>query len=423
MSEAPPPTMARTRRTLRSSRMTGRDPDEAGRSATPLELLFDLTFVVAFGRAADLFAHSIAGGHTGSGLLSFSFAVFAICWAWINFSWFASAYDTDDWLFRVLTMVQMVGVVILALGLPAMFASIEEGHSAGNGLMVTGYVVMRISMVAQWFRASRQDPARRRACLAFIVTIVIAQVGWVALIVLNPSIPVTFGVAAGLIFIEMYGPVRAERLDGGTPWHAHHIAERYGLLTIIALGEGVIGTVASVSALVDVQGWTLQAGLLVVAGIGLTFGMWWMYFIVPSGEVLHLRRNRAFAWSYGHLLVFGSIVATGAGLHVAAYYIDEETELSANAAVLSVTIPVALYVLAIYGLYAYLVRDRDVFHLGLLLGTAAVLVAAGWLARAGVPMTTCLLVVMCAPVVTVVGYEVAGHRHAAAAVQRLVTPS
>jgi low temperature requirement protein LtrA len=66
--------------------MSGRDPDEEHRSATPLELLYDLTFVVAFGVAAEQFAHLLAAGHLASGLIGFSFAVFGICWAWINFS-------------------------------------------------------------------------------------------------------------------------------------------------------------------------------------------------------------------------------------------------------------------------------------------------------------------------------------------------
>ncbi|WP_308736914.1 MULTISPECIES: low temperature requirement protein A [unclassified Microbacterium] len=68
----------------------------------------------------------------------------AIVWAWINYSWFASAFDTDDWLFRVLTMVQMAGVVVLAIGLPPMFASLERGQPVENEIMVAGYVVMRV---------------------------------------------------------------------------------------------------------------------------------------------------------------------------------------------------------------------------------------------------------------------------------------
>jgi low temperature requirement protein LtrA len=108
--------------------MSGRDPHELHRVATPLELLFDLTFVIAFGVAASQFAHMLATGHIGAGLAGFSFATFAVSWAWINFSWFASAYDTDDWAYRLTTMLQMVGVLVLALGIPPMFASVASGQ-------------------------------------------------------------------------------------------------------------------------------------------------------------------------------------------------------------------------------------------------------------------------------------------------------
>ena len=66
----------------------------------------------------------------------------------------------------------------------------------------------------------------------------------------RPPLGVTFAVGGALALIELSGPVIAERGEGGTPWHAHHIAERYGLLVIITLGEGIIGTVASLAAVV-----------------------------------------------------------------------------------------------------------------------------------------------------------------------------
>src|SRR5918999_4982266 len=120
----------------RRVRMGGRDPAESHRTATPLELLFDLTFVVAFGIAADELAHYLVEDHIRAGLIGFGFATFAITWAWINFSWFASAYDTDDWVFRLATMVQMVGVIVLALGLPVVFESIDAGTTVDNAVMV-----------------------------------------------------------------------------------------------------------------------------------------------------------------------------------------------------------------------------------------------------------------------------------------------
>ena len=152
---------------------------------TPLELLFDLTFATSFSLAASQLAHALAEGHYAAAFLGFGFASFAICWAWINFSWFSSAYDTDDWMFRVATMVQMIGVLVLAIGLPRVFASIERGERLDNSVMVLGYVIMRVALVFQWLRAAKQDPARRRACLTYAIAVSVAQVGWVAQIVVE----------------------------------------------------------------------------------------------------------------------------------------------------------------------------------------------------------------------------------------------
>jgi low temperature requirement protein LtrA len=397
--------------------MGGRDPHEANRVATPLELLFDLTFVTAFALAASQFAHGLAAGHYGAALTGFGFASFAICWAWINFSWFASAYDTDDWLFRVMTMVQMSGVLVLAIGLPRMFASLEHGHEhIDNSIMVLGYVVMRVALVFQWLRAARQDPARRRICYTYAVAVSIAQIGWVIQIFLDFSIGTTVILIAVLYIIELAGPVVAELKDGGTPWHAHHIAERYSLFAIIALGEGVAGTLAALLAVVEEQGWTPDAALVCIAGMGLTFGLWWVYYMLPSAQILHVHRGRSFVWGYSQMFVVTAIVATGAGLHVAAYFIEHKAHIGPLATVLSVAVPVGIFLGLIYGLYYYLVRRFDLLHIWLLSGTATVVALAIAAALYGVDMAICLVILMLAPVVTVVGYEMQGYRHQAEAV-------
>ena len=400
-------------------RMGGRDPHEAHRSATPLELLFDLTFVISFGFAASRFAHALAEGHYAVALLGFAFASFAICWAWINFSWFSSAYDTDDWLFRLLTMAQMAGVLVLAIGLPRMFASLEDNDGrVDNTVMVLGYVIMRIALVLQWLRAAKQDPARRRVCLTYAVAIVLAQIGWTATLFVDLPAAAMFVFICTLVLTELAGPVLAERKDGGTPWHAHHIVERHGLFAIIALGEGVVGTVATLSAVVDTQGWTLDTALVCAAGVGLTFGMWWIYYILPSAHVLREHRERSFVWGYSQMAIVTAIVATGAGLHVAAYYLEHKAHISAFAVLLTTAIPVSVFIGSIYALYYDLVRRFDPFHLWLLLLTAAVVAAAVVAALAGVRMSVCLCILTLAPVVTVVGYEVRGHRHEAESLAR-----
>ncbi|MGY0538524.1 low temperature requirement protein A [Nocardioides sp. YJ-D4] len=401
--------------TSRLRQMTGRDPHEEHRAATPLELLFDLTFVVAFGMSGNELAHQLAEGHIVAGIVAFCFASFAICWAWINYSWMASAYDTDDWAFRLLTMLQMVGVIIMALGLPEMFESVHEGERLHNEIMIAGYVVMRVALCGQWLRAWRQDPGRRGAHRIYLVSILGSQVLWCVIAILPLDVATAFAAMMVPLVIELVGPFIAERHFGGTPWHADHIAERYGLLTIITLGEGVIGTVAVMSAIVHEPelGWSLDAILLLAAGIGLTFGQWWTYFTIPWATMLERRRDRSFLWGYGHILLFAAIAATGAGLHVAAYLLEHESKLGEVGTVISVALPVGVYALVLYLLYNLFMHVIDPFHIVLVALTMAVLVASVAMAIAGVPVAWCLVVVALAPVVTIVGYEAVGHRHLA----------
>ena len=223
-----------------------------------------------------------------------------------------------------------------------------------------------------------------------------------------------------LIALELAGPFIAER-RARTPWHPHHIAERYGLLVIITLGEVIIGTVAALNALVHGEaGWTVDAALLAVAGVGLTFGCWWMYFAVPWAEPLVRHRERAFLFGYGHLVIFAALAAMGAGLHVAAFSLEGEATIGETATVLSVAIPVRDLrrgvlrpVLGAHADARPVPPGPDRQH-----GRAS----WSWPSRSprpGVSMAICLIVLTLAPAVTVVGYETLGHRHMADAVERL----
>jgi low temperature requirement protein LtrA len=410
---------AATSRHHHRGRFTGRDPGEEHRGATPLELLYDLTIVVGFGFASDELADYLAEGHTGVGVAGFAFAAFAISWAWLNYSWFASAYDIDDWVFRLATLVQMVGVIVLSLGLPEMFESIDHGHTLDFGVMVAGYVVMRLGLGFLWLQVYRQDPERRQAAGIYMVTIGLAQAGWVTLAIIGLPIGLTFALFSILLMVEFVGPFVAERA-AATPWHARHITERYGLLVIITLGEVIFGTVAAVSALVDgEQGWSLDAALLVVAGVGLAFGCWWMYFAVPWAAPLVRHRERAFPFGYGHLVIFGSLAAMGAGLHAAAFKLEGEAEIGVTDTLLTVAVPFGIFVAVYYGLYSLLMRARDPFHLALMAGTAVVVLLSVVLTEAGVDMAASLVVLALAPAVTVIGYEALGHRHMRDALERL----
>jgi low temperature requirement protein LtrA len=406
-------------RNHRFRRMTARDPEESHRTATPLELLFDLTLVVAFSQAGAQMAHLLELAHYWPAVGAFSFSVFAICWAWINYSGLASAFDNDDVFFRVATMVQMLGVLILALGLPQMFHSIDVGAHVDNSVVVAGYVVMRVAMIALWLRIARHVEEQRSNALTSAFLLGIAQIAWIVQIFTDPPLEVTAGVVVVLALFEMSIPVVAEKRGGRSPWHPHHIAERYGLLVIITLGEIVLGTILAVSAVIEEQAWSVEAILVAFGGTALAFGLWWVYFMLPSAEVLAEHRERGFVWGYGHLIIFGSLAATGAGLHVAAKVIEHEAHISATAAILTLLIPVTIFTTALFALYSYLLHRIDPFHILLYIGAVLALVASGVAVAAGATVGTGIVIAACAPLVVIVGYETVGHRHQAAALDEI----
>lgn len=215
----------------------------------------------------------------------------------------------------------------------------------------------------------------------------------------------------GILGCEKFaGPLIAESTTGGTPWHAHHIAERYSLFALIAMGEDVVGTIAVLSAVIRARGWSADVALICIAGIGLTFGMWWLYYLLPSGQVLHSHRNRASVWGCGQMILVVSIVATGAGLQVAAHFIDRASRIGSLPTLLCVAIPLSVFLGSIYALHYFLVRRPDLLHEWLLLVISAIIAAAMMASLAGISMAVCLVILMVGPAVTVAGNEMWGCR-------------
>lgn len=395
-------------------RMTGRDPNEPNRTATPLELLFDLTVVVSFSLAGSQTAHLLEAGHWGPAIGGFCFAVFAIWWAWINYSWLASAYDNDDVFFRLATLVEMLGVLVLALGIPPLFHSLDAGAHVDTTVVVAGYVIMRLATVALWLRAAQHDRARRHIALTYAVCVSAAQLLWIVLIVLKMPLVPTIALTAVVIVFELAGPYIAEhRHGGGTPWHAHHIAERYGLLVIITLGEIVLGTTLAVSAIVELQGWSLEAVALAFGGAALVFGLWWAYFTMPSAAVLSRFRERGFAWGYVHYVIFLGLAATGAGLHVAASEIEGTAEISTLQTMLTVVVPVGVVQIGLLLVQSLLLRQHDPLRIWLFTCSIAVLLIAVMAVAAGASLGAGILITAGSPFVIVIGFGLLRNRRQA----------
>ena len=330
-------------------RMQPRSISEDHRAATPLELFFDLCFVVAVAQAASRLHHALAEGHSGDALLVYPMVFFAVWWGWMNFTWFASAYDNDDVPYRLAVLVQIAGVLILAAGLPRAFDRLDFS------LAVVGYVVMRLALIALWLRAARADSDGRRCALRYATGIGLCQVGWISLLALSGPLWVAGFAALGVA--EALVPIWAERA-GPTSWHPGHIAERYGLFTLIVLGECVLAASTAVQAGLDSDGPVAPVAAVAGGGLLIVFSMWWIYFDLPAGEVVDRARRAfsgswrpAFTWGYGHFLVFASAAAVGAGLQVAVDRATHHAEVSRSMAWAAVAVPVAIYLLSVWALH------------------------------------------------------------------------
>ncbi|MET9349076.1 low temperature requirement protein A [Streptomyces termitum] len=324
--------------------LTARSREESHRASTPLELFFDLCFVVAVAQAGASLVHAIAEGHAGTGVLNYAMVFFAVWWAWMNFSWFASAYDNDDVLYRVITFVQIAGVLVLAAGVSRAF----EEH---DFLVVyLGYVVMRLALASQWLRAAHHagSAAERTLCRRYAGGVLVVQVGWLALLfVPEGARPWVFLVMA---LAEMAVPLYAEK-DTPSAWHPHHIAERYGLFTIIVLGESVAAATVAVKSGIAEHDALNELLPVAAGGLLIVFSAWWIYFVVPAHDRLTDSRQ-GFLWGYGHYVILMSAAAIGAGLEVTVEEAVGKAHISTLAASASVTIPTAVFLLSVWLLHA-----------------------------------------------------------------------
>jgi low temperature requirement protein LtrA len=362
--------------------MVARATDEEHRSATALELFFDLCFVVAVAQAASALHDEMAEAHVGDGVAGYAMVFFAIWWAWMNFTWFASAYDTDDIAYRLTTLVQIAGALILAAGVP-------DAMDGSDFTVITfGYVVMRLAMVTQWLRAAGGDPPHRRSSLRFAAGITLVQLGWV----LRLLLPEGLGMASFLVLVacELVVPIWAERA-APTTWHPHHIAERYGLFTLIVLGECVLASTVAIQSALAADAVLADLATTAAGGLLTVFGMWWLYFSKESHEFLTSLRA-GIVWGYGHYLIFAAAAAVGAGLAVNVDFLTGHAEVGARVAAAAFTVPVALFLAAVWALQ---VRPH---HLGrwpsALVPAAAVLVLASTFTAEPVLLTGLLVAAM-----------------------------
>lgn len=375
--------------------MSGRDTTEERRGTTPLELLFDLSFVVAVAGAASGLHHGLAAhidalaattpGEDASGvglaLAKYGMVFFAIWWAWMNFTWFASAFDTDDVLYRLMVLVQMSGALVLAAGVPAGF------DRADFTVITIGYTIMRVGMISLWVRSAVEHPPLRTTSLLFAGGLAVVQILWILRLLLPPAA----GIVAFFVLVicEIAVPVIAENIGGRTPWHPGHIADRYGGFTVIVLGEVILASSASIQQ-ASSEGFSGDLILIAIGGLITVFALWWLYFKRPAEISLRARTVNPFAWGYGHYLIFSAIAAVGAGIGVLAE-LHQESGAALRPAALVLAGAAALY-LVVLGVMRWAESRDTVATLRYAAGAAALVVVGMLELGAGGTVLGCGLV-------------------------------
>jgi low temperature requirement protein LtrA len=283
-----------------------RDPNEEHRTSTWLELFFDLCFVVA----VAALARGLHDDPTFGGALRFAGFFVPVWWAWMGFTWYATAFDNDDVPYRM----TLLGAMLCILWLAASIDGLYEGRTLS---FVLAYVAMKLLLMGLYARASRDAANVRSFAVRYAVGNAVGVAIWLSSLLV--PVPGRYGIWALALLVELATPMLAVRAaPRGTSYaprvfHPEHIPERYGLFTIIVLGESVLAVAAGTAE----TGWVPAAVLAGIFGFVIAACIWWLYFDYVGSSGLQISPRASFYWGYGHLPIYAGIAASGVGIQLA----------------------------------------------------------------------------------------------------------
>ena len=290
---------------VRATRLRYVAGQQADRKVTWLELFFDLVFAAAVAQVAS----PLREAYTVDGLVRFGILFVLIWWAWTGHAVFSTRFDTDDGVQRGLTLLQMFAVATMAANAGD---ALDSRSSAG---FAAAYAVMRLVLVFQYYRARHIEHARPLAT-AYLGGHGVAAILWLASAVI-PA-PARFVIWAIAFVIDLGTPIAALGYSVKVPPDAGHLPERFGLFTLILLGESVIAVMHGMERQHD---WSVPAATCALLGMGTAFALWWWYFdtagatrsrpVRTRGDAIRLQ-----AWSYAHLPFYLGIVVTFVGVQL-----------------------------------------------------------------------------------------------------------
>ena len=281
----------------------GKESEQEHRHATWLELFYDLVFVVAVSQVA----HNLYADVTISGFFSFIFLFIPIWWAWIGTTFYANRFDSDDIGHRLLMGVQMLAIAALAV-------NVHHGLGETSAGFALAYAAGRAVLVVEYFRVAKHIPLARGLATRYGTGFALAASLW--LVSAFVPIPLRFVLWGFGLFVDFATPlITPKSLQLELLPHQEHLPERFGLFTIIVLGEAIIAVVDGVSE----QQWDTKSAISAVLGFSIAFSLWWIYFENISGSALRsagsVGRIEIYqVWLYGHLPLVIGLSATGVGV-------------------------------------------------------------------------------------------------------------
>jgi low temperature requirement protein LtrA len=239
------------------------------------------------------------------GLVQFAFLFVPVWWAWVGTTFYADRFDYDDNAHRILTAVQMFGVAVVAV-------SIHRGLPAGSAGFAFSYTLVRAVLVVQYVRAAWHYPASKELALRYARGFGVAAVIWLASGVV--PVPGRYVLWVVAVVIDFGTPLSSIHLHAKYPLDESHLPERFGLFTLIVLGESVLAVVNGLAS----QRWELSSAATGAFGFAVAFSLWWIYFDNIDHTVIRRTRVAGQVWVYAHLPFVMGVTAAGVGVRLAA---------------------------------------------------------------------------------------------------------
>ncbi|HJQ76172.1 MAG TPA: low temperature requirement protein A [Acidimicrobiia bacterium] len=275
---------------------------EAHRSATWLELFYDLVFVVAVAVLAARLLEDV----TGAGLASY-FGYFAlIWWLWASHTYYADRYDTDDLVYRLIAAAQMVAVVVVA-------SSLSPDEASSTTAFAIGYAICRVLLLIMYWRAYRHVAETRSLTKGYLIGFGLAALVWTSSALVPQGARIVVWAVA--LVIDLATPWVMRQEQAKVPLDVSHLPERFGLFTILVLGESIAAVVAGLGH----RSWELVPMLAAALAVALATALWWLYFDNTHGEVVRrdasVRKTwRPTVWIYTHLPLAAALVGSGVAM-------------------------------------------------------------------------------------------------------------